>query len=122
MIDVLSKIFSCSLNAGATKIFGKHGTNFQFGGTPTLPCTDGLFALKTVPSLIMNQTLPTVARFSDLVKEYNTHDHKLLIIVLEQCESYLKFCAAVQGTHMDLPVVIKLRKSTTEILQSVGVR
>ena len=58
----------------------------------------------------------------DLVKAYDTADHKLLIKILEQCGAPSKFCSAVERMYMDLTVVLKLGKSIAEISLSVGVR
>ena len=110
LMDVMSKVFSCIMNARAFKILDKHGTRFQFGGTPNLGCADGLFTLKTALSLRMNHNLPTFAGFADLVKAYDTADHKLLIKVLEQYGAPPKFCSAVERMYMDLTVVINLGK------------
>ena len=48
LMDVCSKIFSSMMNGRAFKLLEEHGTRFQFGGTPTLGCHDGLFVLKTL--------------------------------------------------------------------------
>ena len=46
LMDVCSKIFSSVMNGRAFRLLELHGTRFQFGGTPTLGCQDGLFTLK----------------------------------------------------------------------------
>ena len=84
LMDVMSKTFSCIMNERAFKILDKHGTKFQFGGTPNLGCADGLFTLKTALSMQKNHDEATYAGFADLVKAYDTANHKLLIKVLEQ--------------------------------------
>jgi hypothetical protein len=53
-MGVCSKIFSSIMNGRAFKLLDKHGTRFQFGGTPELGCHDGLFVLKTL--LTMRKT------------------------------------------------------------------
>jgi hypothetical protein len=117
-----SKIFSCITNARLFKILDKHGAKFEFGGTLNLECADGLFTPKTPLSLRMNHNLPTFTGFSDLVKAYNTTDHKLLIKVLEQYGAPPRFCSAVECMYIDVPVVLKLGKSIAEISQSFGFR
>ncbi len=47
LMDICSKIFSSVMNGRAFRLLNKHGTCFQFGGTPELGCQDGLFVLKT---------------------------------------------------------------------------
>ena len=48
LMDVCSIIFSSIINGHAFRLLELHGTQFQFGETPTLGCQDGLFALKTL--------------------------------------------------------------------------
>ena len=79
---VMSKIFSCIINKRAFKILDKHGTKYQFGGTPKLGCADGLFTVKTALSMRKNHDEATFAGFADLFKAYETAYHKLLIKVL----------------------------------------
>ena len=61
LTDMMSNIFSCSINVHAFNILDKHGTKFQFGGTPNLGCSDGLFTIKSTLSLRTNHNLSTFA-------------------------------------------------------------
>ena len=122
LMDLQSKIFSCMMNVRAYKILDKHGTKWQFGGTPKLGCADGLFTLKTLLNMRKNHNLQTHVCFVDLVKAYDTADHKLLVKVLEKYGAPPKFCSAVERMYTDLKVVLKIGKEMGEVLQSVGVR
>jgi hypothetical protein len=48
LMDMCSKVFSSIMMEGAFQLLDKHGTRFQFGGTPELGCRDGLFTLKVL--------------------------------------------------------------------------
>ncbi len=72
LMDVCSKIFSSVMNGRAFKLLEEHGTRFQFGGTPTLGCRDGLFVLKTLLTMQKNCNLSSHVAFVDLVKAYET--------------------------------------------------
>jgi hypothetical protein len=84
LMDVCSKIFSLVVNGRAFRFLELHGTHFQFGGTSTLGCQDGLFTLKTLLNAHKNHNLPSLVAFVDLVKAYDTANHDLLLKVLEK--------------------------------------
>ena len=122
LMDVCSKIFSSIMNGRAFRLLNLHGTRFQFGGTPTLGCQDGLFTLKTLLNAHKNHDLPSFVAFVDLVKAYDTANHDLLLQVLKKYGAPPKFVAAIKKMYTDLKVVLKIDKEITEIVQSVGVR
>jgi hypothetical protein len=84
-MDVCSKIFSSVMNGRAFQLLEANGTRFQFGGTPTLGCRDGLFVLKTLLTMRKNYNLPSHVAFVDLVKAYDTANHDLLLDILDNC-------------------------------------
>ena len=85
LMDVCSKIFSSVVNGCAFRLLELHGTRFQFGGTPTLGCQDGLFTLKTLLNVHKNHDLPSFVAFVDLVKAYyDTANDDLLLKVLKK--------------------------------------
>ena len=122
LMDVMSKIFSSILNGRIFKIVEAHGSRFQFGGTPKVGCADGLFTIKTLLNMRRNHDLDTYVAFVDLVKAFDTADHKLLIKVLEKYGAPPNLCKVIERMYTDLTVVLKIGKSVEEILQEVGVR
>ena len=122
LMDVCSKIFSIIMNERAFKILDKHGTKFQFGGTPKLGCRDGLFTIKTLLNMRKNHNLESYVGFVDLVKAYDTANHELLLKILEKYGAPPNFVAAIERMYQDLSVVLKIGKSVEEIVQEVGVR
>ncbi len=118
LIDVCSKIFLSVMNGRAFRLLKLHGTKFQFGGTPTLGCQDGLFTLKTLLKAHKNHHLPSFVAFIDLVKAYDTANHDLLIKILEKYgapQSLLQ-----QSKRCTLPLKL-FSKSTKKYVRSVKV-
>jgi hypothetical protein len=121
LMDVCSKIFSLVMNGRAFHLLELHGTRFQFGGTPTLGCQDGLFMLKTLLNAHKNHNLPSFVSFVDLVKAYDTANHDLLLKVLEKYGAPPKFIAAAKTMCTNLKVVLKIDKEICNIVQSIGI-
>ena len=96
LMDICSKVFSLIMTARAFKLLDKHGTRFQFGGTPDLGCQDGLFTLKTLLNARRNHNLASYNGFDDLVKAYDTANHDLLLSILERYRAPPKFISAIK--------------------------
>jgi hypothetical protein len=56
-MDMCSKVFFSIMTARAFQLLNKHGTRFQFGGTPKLGCRDGIFMLKALLNAGQNHDL-----------------------------------------------------------------
>jgi hypothetical protein len=82
LMDMCSKVFSSVMTARAYTLLDKHGTRFQFGGTLGVGCRDRLFTLKALLNAQHNHDLASYVGFVDLVKAYDTTNHRLLIDVL----------------------------------------
>ncbi len=82
LMDMCSKVFSSVMTARAFSLLDKHGTWFQFGGTPEIGCRDGLFTLKALLNARQNHDLALYVGFVDLVKAYDTANHILIIDIL----------------------------------------
>ena len=122
LMDVCSKIFSRILTARAYKLATKHCTKYQFGGTPKAGCADANFTIKTLLHLRHQHNLDSFVVFADLVKAFDTADHKLLTQVLEKYGAPPKFVNAIERLYDSLKVILKVGKETAEIPQTVGVR
>ena len=72
------------MTARAFWLLDKHGTCFQFGGTPKLERRAGLFTLKALLNAQKNHDLATYVSYVNLVKAYDTANHKLLLRILER--------------------------------------
>jgi hypothetical protein len=122
LMDVCSKIFSSVMNKRAFKLLSKHGTKFQFGGTPKLGCQDELFALKTMLIMQKNHNLASYVGFFDLVKAYNMANHDLLLDILERYDAPPKFVATIEKCYQNLIVILKIKKEVVKLPQTIGVR
>ena len=99
LMDMCSKVFSSIMTARAFKLLDKHGTQFQFGGTPELGCWDGLFTLKALLNARRNHDLASYVGFVDLVKAYDMANHDLLLHFLERYDAPPKFVTAIQTIY-----------------------
>ena len=104
------------------KIINSHGVKYQFGSSPGFGCQDGLFTLKTALHARHNHNLPTFVAFVDLVKAFDTVDHRLLMKVLERYGAPPKLKSAISWMYTDLKIVLKMGKVKAEMNQTVGVR
>jgi hypothetical protein len=59
LMDVVSKVMNRILNKRLFKILKKHGTAYQFGGTPVMGHRDGTFTLKTLLHTCRTHNLPS---------------------------------------------------------------
>ncbi len=122
LMDVCGKVFSSIMPTRAFTLLDKHGTRFQFGGTPKLGCRDGLFTLKALINAQHNHDLALYVGFVDLVKAYDTANHKLLFDILRHYGAPPNFATAIENTYRNNTCALRIKKEVTEISQSVGVR
>ena len=122
LMDVCSKILSSILAQRAFQLLDLHCTKSQFGGTPKVGCQDGQFTLKTLLHLRHQHNLETHVMFVDLVKAYDTANHKMLIDILQRYGAPEKFTNAIERLYANLKVKIRIGKEEEEISQTVGVR
>jgi len=84
----------------------KHGLKYQLGSTPGAGCPDGRFTIKTLLHLRHSHNLPMWVLFADLVKAFNTSNHKPMIEILGrygcppklQCQSSGRLTSHPRGT------------------------
>jgi hypothetical protein len=122
LMDICSKIFSSVMTRRAFTLLDKHGTRFQFSGTPEIGCRDGLFTLKALLNARHNHDLALYVGFVDLVKAYDTANHTLLINILRKYGAPPKFVKAIKMIYQNNTCVLKIENKTAEIPQTVGVR
>ena len=115
LMDMCSKVFSSVMTARAFTLLDKHGTRFQFGGTPGVGCRDGLFTLKALLNARRNHDLASYVGFVDLIKAYDTANHKLLIDVIRQYGAPPKFATAIKRIYHNNTCVLKIENEIEEI-------
>ncbi|EJK64055.1 hypothetical protein THAOC_15248 [Thalassiosira oceanica] len=90
----------------------------------TVACVDTLPASTPAPMHQASPFIPignTYVAFVDLVKAFDTADHKLLIEILVRYGAPPHLCKVIERMYTDLTVVLKIGKSVEEILQETAV-
>ena len=101
LIDIGSKIFSSILCTRLFKIIRKHGVTYQFCSTPVVGCQDGSLTIKKKFHLWYNHNSPTFVMFADLVKAFDTSNHKPMVEILKKYGCPSKLCYAIRRMYMD---------------------
>ena len=120
LMDIGSKIFSSIVCTRLFKIIDKHGVKYQFGLTPGVGCQDGSFTIKTMLHLRYNHNLPTFIMLSNLVKAFDTSNHKLMVEILKKYGFPPKLCSAIRIMCTDNNVRLILGKSIYPYLLKWG--
>ena len=110
-MDIGSKIFSSIMCTRLFKIIKKHGVKYQFGSKPGVGCQDSNFSIKTMLHLRYNHNLPTFVMFADLVKAFDTSNHKLMVEILNKYGCPPKLCSTIIRIYRGDNVKLILRKS-----------
>ena len=122
LMDIGSKIFSSIMCTRLFKIIKKHALKYQFGSTQWVGCQDGSFTIKTMFHLRYNHNLPTFVMFADLVKAFDTSDHKLMVKILKKYVCPPKLCSTIRRMYTDNNVRLILGKNDIYIPFEVGLK
>ena len=110
LMDIGSKILSSILCTRLFKIIIKHGGKYQFGSTPGVGCQDSSFTIKTMLHLRYNHNLPKFVMFADIVKAFDTSNHKLTVEILKKYGCPPKLCSAIRRMYTENKVILILGK------------
>ena len=121
-MDLGSKIFSSILCTRLFVIIRKHGVKYQFGSTPGVGCQGGSFTIKMMLHLRHNHKLPTFVMFADLVKAFETSNHKLMVEILAKYGCPPKLRSAICRMYADSKVRLILGETDITISFEVGVK
>ena len=105
-MDISSKVFSSILCARLFQVNKKHGVKYKFGSTPGVGCQDGTFTIKKLLHLRRNHNLPTWVAFSNLVKDFDTSKHQLMVMILAKYGCPPNLCGTITRMYKDS--VVKL--------------
>ena len=122
LMDLGSKIFSSILCMWLFVIIRKHGVKYQFGSTPGVGCQDRSFTIKTMLHLRYNHNLPTFIMFADLVKAFDTSNHKLMVKILDKYGSPPKLRSAIRRVYTENKVRLLIGKTDLSIPFEIGVK
>ena len=83
---------------------------YQFGLTPGVGCQDGRFTIKTMLHMRYNHNLPTFVMFADLVKAFDTSNHKLMVDILKKYGCPPKLFSAIRRMYTDNNMILIIGK------------
>ena len=115
------KIFSIILCGSAFSIIKAYGVKYNFGSTPGVVFQDGRFTLKTLLHLWNNHNFPRRGEFAYLVKDFDTSNQKILIVILSRYGSPPRFCYAIRRMYENSAVGLIIGKIDTSVPFKVGV-
>ena len=116
------KIVSSILCTRLFKVIRKYGVKYQFGLTPGVGCQYGRFKRKIMLHLQYNHNLPTFVMFADLIKAFETSNHKLMVEILKKYGCPPKLCSAIRRMYTDNNVRLIIGKIDIFIPFKVGVK
>ena len=116
LMDLGSKIFSSILCTRSFVTIRKHGVKYQFGSTPGVGCQDGSFTIKTMLHLRHNHNLPTFVMFANLVKAFDTSNHKLMVEILGKYGCPPKLRSVIRRMYTDNKVILLIGETDLSIL------
>ena len=81
---------------------------YIFGSSPGVGCQNRTFKPKTLIHLRHNRNLPIYVDFVDLVKAFDTFNHKMVLQILIWYVTPPKLCLEIERMYTDLKVVLKI--------------
>jgi len=70
----------------------------------------------------MERSEPSYVAFVDLVKAFDTVNHKMMLDILKRYAAPPQLCLTIKRMYQDLKVVLKIGKFKEDMSQTVGVR
>ena len=84
LLDVVSKLMSIIINTRNQEALKKYGTSLRFEVSPNMGCPKGSFSLHSLLQMRNEHNLQSWVVFADLIKDFDSIDHKLLFVLLEK--------------------------------------
>ncbi len=99
----------------SAKLIKKYGVETQYGLQPRRGTLDGLAVLRTALETRQYHGQGTWTLFVDLVKAFDTVDHKLLFGILQKYRAPDKLMRAVETLYTDVSVKMQVGRSRTPL-------
>jgi hypothetical protein len=120
--DMTVRIMSAIINARLLKLVEKYGVKTQYGSQPRRGTLKGLAVLRTALETRQYHGQGTWMLFVDLVKAFDTVDHKLLFGILRKYGAPDKLVRAVETMYTNVSVKIQVGKEKRQIPYTIGVQ
>ena len=121
-MDMGAKFFSSIMCKRTFILIHKYGVKYQFGSTPKFGCQDCTFFIKTMLQNRNQHNVSTYVMFPNLVKVFNTANHKLLVEMLDTYGGPQNYVSTIKRTHKNIVVRLILVKFDTSINFTMGVK
>jgi len=122
LLDVTSKVVSIFINNRLQRLLKEHGVPYQFGATPSLGCVDAVFTLKTLLQERRERSLDTWVTFIDLVKAYDSIQHRIIQKTLELLGAPFEIIQWTMKLYRNFQVTIKIGKEEVAVPYGCGVK
>eukprot|EP00978_Attheya_sp_CCMP212_P004158 scaffold9027_cov61-Attheya_sp.AAC.6 len=122
LAEIPAKIQSSIISSRLLEHLKLVGIETQYGCVPGKGCTDALFAIKNALQMRKQHGQDTWAVFVDLVKAFDTADHKLLFAILKKYGIPDTLITVIEKMYTDAIVVFKTGTETREVPYKVGVK
>ena len=115
LMDIGNKIYRSIMRGQLLKIISKQGVKCQFISTPGIGWQDGTFRINIILHLRHNHNLPTWVSFADLVKAFDTSNHKPRIAILGKYGAPPRLFSEIKRMYKKSIVKIIIDKVETSI-------
>ena len=75
---------SIIINTRNQEALKKYGTSLRFEVSPNMGCPKGSFSLRSLLQMRNEHNLQSWVVFADLIKDFDSIDHKFLFVLLEK--------------------------------------
>ncbi len=120
--DMVTRVLSSIITRRLHKVLRLHGTATQFGSQPGRGCIDGLFCVRSLLQIRRYHNQATWCLFLDLVKAYDTIQHKLLFAILGKLGVPPNLRRVIAALYTNVMLQISLGKHRKTIPYGVGVK
>ena len=101
---------SIILNTRLQIALEKYGTPLQFGASPKLGYAEGSFSLRSLLQMRKEHNLQSWVVFADLIKAFDSIDHKLLFALLEKIGIPDRPLQAIKQLYKNFKIELKIGK------------
>ena len=98
---------SIIINPRIQEALKKYGTPLQFGASPNMGCLEGSFSLRSLLQMRKEHNLQSRVAFADLIKAFDSIDHKLLFVLLEKIGIPSRPLQAIKNLYKNYEIELK---------------